>query len=77
MDGLCRRIGFRRAGARFGMVGFAGSIALLWIPLRDIYLVSIDHSIPPIHDISTDTEHAPEFVDAAQPSSGSNQSARL
>ncbi|HEY2444734.1 MAG TPA: DUF1499 domain-containing protein [Rhizomicrobium sp.] len=49
-------------GARFGLIGLLGSIALLWIPLRDLYLVRIEHAIPPIHDISTDTEHAPEFV---------------
>ena len=59
---VCAVVSASAAGARFGVIGFAGSIALLWIPLRDIYLVSIDHSIPPIHDISTDTEHAPEFV---------------
>jgi hypothetical protein len=49
-------------GARFAIVALLGSIALLWMPLRDIYLIRIEHSIPPIHDISTDTEHPPEFV---------------
>lgn len=49
-------------GARFALVGIAGSIAVLWIPLHDLYLTKIERSIPPIHDISTDTEHAPEFV---------------
>lgn len=50
------------AGAAYALVGFLGSIALLWVPLDDLYLVNVAHSIPPIHDISTDTEHAPEFV---------------
>jgi hypothetical protein len=59
---LCAVVSASAAGARFGLVGLVGSIALLWVPLRDIYLVNVDHSIPPIHDISTDTEHAPEFV---------------
>ena len=52
----------RGAGARYALIGIAGSLALLWVPLHDLYLVKIERSIPPIHDVSTDTEHAPEFV---------------
>jgi hypothetical protein len=49
-------------GARYALVGVAGSIAVLWVPLHDLYLTNIERSIPPIHDISTDTEHPPTFV---------------
>lgn len=52
----------RGAGALFAMVGIVGSIAVLWAPLHELYLTKVEHSIPPIYDISTDTEHAPEFV---------------
>jgi hypothetical protein len=58
-------------GARYGAVGFAGAIALMTLPIYDLVLT---RTLPPIHDISTDTEHAPEFVtlrdrrpDAANP----------
>jgi hypothetical protein len=47
------------AGARYGLAGFLGSIALLVIPLTHF---AQGYGAPPIHDISTDTEHAPEFV---------------
>ncbi len=50
------------AGARYGLIGLVGSMAVLWMPLRDLYLVNIEQSIPPIYDITTDTEHAPAFV---------------
>jgi hypothetical protein len=46
-------------GARYGVIGLAGSIALIAVPLYDL-AQSVNQ--PPIHDISTDTEHAPEFV---------------
>ena len=46
-------------GARYGAIGLAGSIALIAAPLYDV--AQRGHQ-PPIHDISTDTEHAPEFV---------------
>lgn len=52
----------RGAGARFALTGIAGSLAVLWVPLHDLYVTKIERSIPPIHDISTDTEHPPEFV---------------
>src|ERR1700688_2071194 len=44
---LCAVASASAAGARFGVAGLVGSVALLWVPLRDIYLVSIDQSIPP------------------------------
>jgi hypothetical protein len=52
---------FTNAGedARFGVIGLAGSIALIAIPLYDVSQMSEE---PPIHDISTDTEHPPEFI---------------
>lgn len=49
-------------GARYAVIGIAGSILVLRVPLHDLYLAKVAHSVPPIHDISTDTEHAPEFV---------------
>src|SRR4051794_35686330 len=49
----------RGEGARYGVIGFLGSIVLLAAPLYDIYLYKTS---PAIHDISTDTEHPPEFV---------------
>lgn len=49
----------RGEGARYGVVAFLGSIVLLAAPLYDIYLYKTS---PTIHDISTDTEHPPQFV---------------
>jgi len=46
-------------GARYGVIGLVGSILVIAAPLYDIAMAS---DLPPIHDISTDTEHAPEFV---------------
>jgi hypothetical protein len=50
------------SGAGFGVVGFLGAIAVLALPLYNIYMVRIAHAIPAIHDISTDTEFPPLFV---------------
>jgi hypothetical protein len=52
-------------GALYAVVGFVGAIAVLWVPLDDLYLARIAHTLPPIHDISTDTGHAPGFIAAA------------
>ena len=49
-------------GALSAIIGFVGSIVLLWVPLTDILREKIELTLPPIHDISTDTEHAPGFV---------------
>lgn len=46
-------------GARYGLVGFMGAIAVLAVPLSDFVR---SYGTPPIHDISTDVEHPPEFV---------------
>jgi uncharacterized protein DUF1499 len=46
-------------GARYGVLGFIGSIVVIAMPLYD---VAMSAELPPIHDITTDTEHAPEFV---------------
>ncbi len=46
------------AGARFGLIGLIGSAAVLILPLYDIYVAKTS---PPIHDISTDIEHPPQF----------------
>lgn len=49
-------------GAGYAVTGLAGSLAILAIPLYDYVMVEMVHGIPPIHDISTDTEHPPAFV---------------
>jgi hypothetical protein len=51
--------GNNSAGWRFGALGLAGSLVLLYFPVNKLwfYLTS-----PPIHDISTDVEYAPPFV---------------
>jgi Protein of unknown function (DUF1499) len=46
-------------GARYGAIGLIGSVILV-APLA--YDKAYSESDPPIHDISTDTEHAPQFV---------------
>lgn len=49
----------RAAGFRYGLTGFLGSLVVLGVPLVD-YTQSLGK--PPIHDISTDVEHPPEFA---------------
>lgn len=46
-------------GASFGVTAFVGSMVLLAPPL---YYVIVAPTLPPIHDISTDQQHPPEFV---------------
>src|ERR1051326_1341845 len=46
-------------GARYGVISLLGSIAVLATPLYGIYVAKTS---PMIHDISTDTEHPPQFV---------------
>ncbi|HKD23417.1 MAG TPA: DUF1499 domain-containing protein [Rhizomicrobium sp.] len=48
----------RATGLRYGLTGFVGAIIVLVVPLS-YYTRSMDK--PPIHDISTDVEHPPEF----------------
>lgn len=50
------------AAAFYGVVGLVGSLVVLALPLYNIYMVEVAHAIPSIHDISTDTEHPPQFV---------------
>ena len=49
----------RATGLRYGLAGFLGSLVVLGIPLAGY---SDSYGKPPIHDISTDVEHPPEFV---------------
>ena len=49
----------KATGLRYGLTGFVGAIIVLVVPLSD-YLDS--YGKPPIHDISTDVEHPPEFA---------------
>jgi len=45
-------------GTRYGLAGLIGSAAVLIVPLTDFYMWKTS---PPIHDISTDIEHPPQF----------------
>jgi hypothetical protein len=47
------------SGARYGLIGFAGTIVVLYNPVSD-FIAGYD--APPIHDVSTDTEHPPLFA---------------
>jgi hypothetical protein len=49
----------RGTAARFGIAGALGSLAIAVVPLADVYAAL---TCPRIHDISTDTDHAPVFV---------------
>ena len=49
----------KATGLRYGLTGFLGSLVVLIVPLSD-YVGS--YGKPPIHDISTDVEHPPEFA---------------
>lgn len=49
----------RATALRYGLTGFLGSLVVLGVPLSH-YIDS--YGKPPIHDISTDVEHPPEFV---------------
>ena len=49
-------------GAGYAVLGLAGSLAVVAVPLYDYVMADVVHGIPPIHDISTDTENAPGFV---------------
>jgi hypothetical protein len=46
-------------GGGYGIAGFLGAIAVISVPLYDF---ATTRSLPPIHDISTDTEYAPPFA---------------
>jgi hypothetical protein len=50
------------AGATCGALSIAAALVLFWIPVRDFWMAEVVHEIPPLNDISTDTEHAPEFL---------------
>jgi len=54
----------------YGVTGLIGSLLVMAVPLYTMYLLWIVHAIPPIHDISTDTEHPPEFVALLKDRSG-------
>jgi hypothetical protein len=54
-------------GALEALVGVVGAIAVLWVPLNDLFLADVEHALPPIHDISTDTEHPPPFLNVNRP----------
>jgi hypothetical protein len=46
-------------GFRLGVIGLAGSLLVIFPPLQEFYRL---HSLPPLHDITTDPEHPPAFV---------------
>jgi uncharacterized protein (DUF1499 family) len=45
-------------GARYGIVGLLGAVLTVGVPLNGLRLAL---TAPPIHDISTDIEYAPQF----------------
>src|ERR1700719_2834752 len=45
-------------GTRFGIVGLLGAVLTVGVPLNGLRLAL---TAPPIHDISTDIEYAPQF----------------
>jgi hypothetical protein len=47
------------SGARYGLIGLIGAVLVLATPVYD-YTSNL--GLPPIHDISSDTERAPVFV---------------
>ena len=49
----------RGVAARYGAIGLIGSIVVLATPLYGIYVAKTS---PAIHDVTTDTEHPPEFI---------------
>lgn len=46
----------------YGVLGLVGSLAVVALPLYNFYEVKVAKAIPNIHDVSTDTEHPPQFV---------------
>lgn len=60
---LIALVGLRRRGTRgemtIALLGFAIGITIFAIPLQWMMTA---RQVPPIHDITTDTEHPPEFV---------------
>ena len=50
------------AGARYGVAAILASLVIFWVPARDFWMARVVHDIPPVSDISTDTEHAPDFI---------------
>jgi uncharacterized protein (DUF1499 family) len=48
----------RSDGARYAVVGLVGAVLTVGVPLNDLRMGLIS---PPIHDISTDIEYAPQF----------------
>jgi len=59
------------SSARYGVIGFFGAIVVLYTPVTD-YWESRD--APPIHDVSTDTEHPPIFVSLLSQRDGATNS---
>jgi uncharacterized protein (DUF1499 family) len=49
-------------GSSYAIAALVGSLAIMAVPLYTMYQLWLVHAIPPIHDISTDTEHPPQFV---------------
>ena len=59
------------SSARFGLIGLVGAAVVLANP---IYEFASSHGEPAIIDVSTDTEHAPEFVSLLSQRDGATNS---
>ena len=53
------RMSDNRANGLYGWIGFIGAIAVIAAPVHAAY---VGFTVPPINDITTDTEHPPQFV---------------
>jgi hypothetical protein len=62
-------------GAAYAVTGLVGSLAIVTIPIYDYIMVEVIRGLPPIHDISTDTEHPPPFVALLHERKGASDSA--
>jgi len=52
------RFADNRANSLYGWAGLVGAIAVIAIPVHAAY---VGYTMPPINDITTDTEHPPQF----------------
>jgi hypothetical protein len=59
-------------GKRVGLIAFCGSVALLYSPLQAFIQ---DQTTPPLNDVSTDPNDAPQFVTLAARAPGMNPAA--
>lgn len=62
----------RRRGRGWALLALVAGLAGVWVPLYTLYTA---RGLPPIHDISTDLDHPPEFVAVLAPRAGASNPA--